>query len=140
MNLRLTVRVGLLVALPALVAAINAYQPPTFTIAGRVTGGSGRHPLYVALWSDQGFLVTPAQTIHLPPGTEGHYRFIVPSGRWGVSAFENVNENGRLDMGMFGPKEPNGFWREFRGHHKPRFDEIAVLVDRDLTDANITLR
>ena len=140
MNLKLAGRVGLLVAVPALIAPAHAREPQTFTIAGTVTGGSGHHPLYVALWSEQGFLNTPAETSRLPPGTEGQYRFVVPSGRWGVSAFEDINENGRLDMGMFGPKEPNGFWREFKGHHKPRFEEIAVLIDHDVTDANIKLR
>jgi uncharacterized protein (DUF2141 family) len=57
-----------------------------------------------------------------------------------VSAFEDINENGRLDMGLFGPKEPNGFWRQFRGHHQPRFDEVATLLDHDVLDADIVLR
>jgi uncharacterized protein (DUF2141 family) len=124
----------------ALAFYAHASEPPTVTIAGRITGASGHHSVYVALWSDQHFLDTPVQSIHLPPETDGRFRFTAAAGRWGVSAFEDVNENGRLDMGMFGPKEPNGFWREFRGHHKPHFEEIAVQVDHDLTDANIALR
>jgi hypothetical protein len=39
-----------------------------------------------------------------------------------------------------GPKEPNGFWRAFTGHHKPRFEEVAAIVDRDVSDANIALK
>jgi uncharacterized protein (DUF2141 family) len=130
---------GLIIAL-AFFANANASQTAMITIAGTVTGGSGHHSVYVALWSEQHFLETPAQTIHLLPGADARYRFVAPIGRWGVSAFEDSNENGRLDMGLFGPKEPSGFWRAFRGHRKPRFDDIATLVDHDVVDANITLR
>jgi uncharacterized protein (DUF2141 family) len=128
------------VAAFALVASAAASEPTTITISGTVTGGSGHHSIYIALWSEQQFLGTPAQTLHFPPTVDARYRFTAPTGRWAVSAFEDRNDNGKLDMGLFGPKEPNGFWREFRGHHKPRFEEVATVVEHDVGDANITLR
>jgi uncharacterized protein (DUF2141 family) len=57
-----------------------------------------------------------------------------------VSAYEDKNGNGVLDMGLFGPKEPSGFWRPFHAWRKPRFDDVAVDVGRDIADANVTLR
>jgi hypothetical protein len=57
-----------------------------------------------------------------------------------VSAYEDRNENGVLDMGLFGPKEPSGFWRPFAGWHKPHFDEVVVQVDRNIADADVTLK
>jgi uncharacterized protein (DUF2141 family) len=112
----------------------------TVNVAGSVLGASGRHPVYVALWSEQTFLKTPAQSVRIAPGDEMHYQFTVPPGRWAVSAFEDRNDNGVLDMGLFGPKEPNGFWRAFTGHHKPRFEEVAAAVDHDVLDAHIALK
>ena len=50
------------------------------------------------------------------------YHFDVPPGHYALSAFEDLNGNGILDMGMFGPREPTGFWRPFQGRQKPRFE------------------
>ncbi|MBV8842790.1 MAG: DUF2141 domain-containing protein [Bryobacterales bacterium] len=64
--------------------------------------------LYVALWEADGFLKRPVQQVRIEPGAERIFRFEVPAGRWAVSAFEDRNGNGVLDMGFFGPKEPSG--------------------------------
>ena len=128
-------------ALVAAVLSVGFVQEPTpITIEGSIAGASGRHTVYVALWSERGFLETPVQSVRIPAGNEMRYRFVTAPGRWAVSAFEDRNENGLLDMGVFGPKEPNGFWRPFRGHHKPRFEEVALTVDDNLSTANIVLR
>ena len=117
-----------------------AFVQGTAIVSGSVSGASGRHPVYVALWTEQTFLKTPVQSVRIAPGDETRYQFTVPPGRWAVSAFEDRNDNGVLDMGLFGPKEPNGFWRAFTGHHKPRFEEVATVVDHDVSDANIALK
>lgn len=127
-------------SLAALLCTTGATLRRDFSISGRVIGASGKHPIYVALWSDDGFLVRPVQQVRLDPGTESHFQFTVPEGRWTISAFEDMNGNGVLDMGVFGPKEPNGFWRPFSGWRKPRFDDVDTLVDKDIPDANIALR
>lgn len=58
----------------------------------------------------------------------------VPAGRYTIRCFQDVNGNGKLDGGMFGPKEPWGFYRpkrpKFRG---PKFDEVAFDVKQDMT-------
>jgi hypothetical protein len=36
--------------------------------------------------------------------------------------------------------ESTRFRRPFRGWHKPQFGEVAILVDHDVTDANIVLK
>jgi hypothetical protein len=45
-----------------------------------------------------------------------------------------------LDMGRFGPKEPSGMWRPFHAWRKPRFDDVATLVDRPVGGVDIKLR
>ena len=112
----------------------------TFKLDGHVAGSSGKYSIYVALWQAEGFLNRPTQQIHFQPGANAVFHFEVPAGLWAVSAFEDRNGNGILDMGLFGPKEPNGFWRAFRGHHKPRFDEVASFIDHDIPSADIVLK
>lgn len=112
----------------------------TFKLSGRVVRSSGRNPVYVALWQADGFLTRPVQQVRIDPGSEPVFHFEVLKGHWALSAFEDRNHNGSLDMGFFGPKEPSGFWREFRGHHKPRFEEVESFVDRDTSGADIALK
>ena len=108
-------------------------------LSGRVAGWSAKHALYVALWDENGFLKTPVQQTRIEPGAGAEFQFQVTPGRWALSAFEDVNSNGILDMGAFGPKEPSGFLRPFHGWHKPRFDDVASQFDRDTTGVIITL-
>ncbi len=115
-------------------------QPKTVTIGGHVLGASGTFAVYVALWGADGFLVRPVRQIKLPAGADRVFRFETPAGRWAISAFEDRNGNGVLDMGLFGPKEPTGFGRAFNGWHKPRFDEVASQVERDVADADVRLK
>lgn len=113
---------------------------PVYSVSGTVVGGSGKHAIHVALWAEAGFLQKPVREIVIEPGHAAEFRFEVPAGRWALSAFEDVNGNGVLDMGAFGPKEPNGFWKPFHGWHRPQFDEVAVQIDRDTTGVEIRLK
>ena len=65
----------------------------------------------------------------------------VPGGTYGVRCFQDVNENQRLDRGVFGPSEPWGVYRPtrpaFRG---PKFEEISFPVDRDITHIQIEVK
>jgi uncharacterized protein (DUF2141 family) len=128
------------VFLAILVATTSSAEvPSTIKIAGRVIGASGQHTVRVALWDADGFLQKPAQAAQFAPGADTRYEFTVPPGRWAISAYEDRNENGTLDMGFFGPKEPTGFWRAFHGWHKPHFDEVAMSVEHDVADADVQL-
>ena len=129
---------ALLFALLALSAA--AAQQAAFKLSGRVLGASGKNTLYVALLRSDHFLNTPVKQIRIAPGADTRFEFQVPPGRWALSAFEDRNSNGILDMGLFGPKEPSGFWPAFNGWHKPRFEEVAFSVSADIPHADIILK
>ena len=115
-------------------------DPRAVALSGRITGASGHHPVYVALWRSDGFLDRPARQLRLEPGASLVFKFEVIPGSWALSAFEDRNGNGVLDMGLFGPQEPNGFCRRFTAWRKPRFDDVAFPIERDTPDANIALR
>jgi uncharacterized protein (DUF2141 family) len=111
----------------------------TLQLSGKVIGASGQHTIHVALWDASGFLEKPVQEIRMEPGAATEFHFEVRPGLWALSAYEDVNQNGKLDMGMFGPREPSGFWRPFHAWRKPRFNDVAAEVDRDVTGADIRL-
>jgi hypothetical protein len=123
------------------IAAVPAQAPhiDPIRLSGSVSGWSGTHTLYVALWDEGGFLKTPVQQVRLDPGAVPEFQFQIPRGRWALSAYEDTNGNGILDMGAFGPKEPYGFWRSFHAWRKPRFVDVASQIDRDTASVAISL-
>jgi uncharacterized protein (DUF2141 family) len=121
-------------------ASLAAADPATVTLSGRVHGASGKHTLYVALWRKDGFLDKPSNQVRIAPGAAAEFTFTVSPGEWALSAFEDRNGNGVLDMGMVGPKEPTGFWRAFTAWRKPKFEDVSSTVARDTPNADITLR
>jgi len=121
-------------------ASAQGQEVPTFSVSGDVLGASGDHTIHVAVWDATGFLKKPVQEIRFRPGESVHYKFVLKPGHWAITAYEDLNENGVLDVGLFGPKEPHAFWRPFRGQHKPHFDEVAAIVDHDISDANLILK
>ena len=127
------------VAAAIFAACLLAAGANTVTLSGKVTGGSGKHTIYVALWDGQNFLGKPVQQIRIASGTTPDFHFDVPPGRWALSAYEDKNENGKLDMGMFGPSEPSGFWHPFHAWRKPRFSDVAVQIDHDTSGIEIKL-
>ena len=127
---------GLLVCGLGGVAAAAATVP----IDGRVANATGKHVVHVALWTADNFLDKPTKELTFAPGVEPRFHFDVAPGRWAVSAYEDKNDNGTLDVGAFGPKEPQGFWRPFKAWRKPRFDDVDRDVTAPIGDATITLR
>jgi uncharacterized protein (DUF2141 family) len=141
---RLLVRILRRPALSIFLAALalahsQSPAPAAITLSGQVVGATGKHTVYVALWDAGGFLTHPVQQVRFDPPNSPAFHFQVPPGRWALSAFEDTNGNGVLDFGMFGPKEPSGFWHPFHAWRKPRFDDVAVQLDRDTPNADIKL-
>lgn len=117
----------------------DSVPSPRVTISGRVLGASDKHPVGIMLWDSTGFLTEAVQTLQETPDSVHPFHFDVPPGRWAISAFEDRNDNGKLDIGFFGPTEPSGFWRTFHAWRKPRFDDVASQVDSSITDVTIKL-
>ncbi len=64
----------------------------------------------------------------------------VAPGRYALRCFQDVNGNGKIDIGMFGPKEPWANYRPARTRMRPpRFDEMAFELKQDLLTADLTL-
>jgi uncharacterized protein (DUF2141 family) len=66
----------------------------------------------------------------------------IPAGTYVIQGFQDVNGNGDLDEGMFGPKEPWGMSMlkkkpRFRG---PKLEEVKFEVTQDITDMIIKIK
>jgi uncharacterized protein (DUF2141 family) len=69
------------------------------------------------------------------------FSFILPTGRYGIRCFLDLNGNGRLDRGPFGPSEPWGMsWNAGRRLGFPKFEDIAFMVDEDIRGLRIEVR
>ncbi len=65
----------------------------------------------------------------------------VPAGTYAIMVFQDVDGNGELNMGMFGPKEPWGNYRKKRPRFRgPKFSEMAFEVKEDITDIRIEVK
>jgi len=65
----------------------------------------------------------------------------VPGGRYGIRCFQDVSGTGKMEKGMFGPKEPWGTYRPARpAFRAPRFDEISFEVNKDIGEIKIELK
>ena len=53
------------------------------------------------------------------------YEFHAKPGFYTVAAFEDENDNSKLDLGLFGPKEPAGFFRKFTAWREPTFKDMV---------------
>jgi uncharacterized protein (DUF2141 family) len=71
-----------------------------------------------------------------------HFQFAgLTPGRYALKCFQDTNGNKKIDIGLFGPKEPWATYRlakpKFRA---PRFEEMAFDAVQDVTDAHLILR
>ena len=126
--------------LVALISSFASAQTKSIQISGVVVGTTGEHATYVAVWDATSFLRKPVQQVRIPPNTTPTFDFTLAKGRWALSAFEDTNDNGVLDMGVFGPKEPSWFYHAFHAWRKPRFDDVAVYFDENTSGLTIKLR
>lgn len=137
------IAVSLLIPI-ALLTRAGPAQPgegEPFAVAGEIAF-SGTAPLYLELVERDEFdggLPSPFGLVLRPTAEEaarGRAAFSfqgVPPGTYGIRSFQDTNGTGKLETGLFGPKEPWGMYRPCRPALRgPRFDEISFIVDRDL--------
>jgi uncharacterized protein (DUF2141 family) len=128
--------------MPALgiAAAAPAHPLDLFTVSGecQVTGRGLLRVFLVDEWSFSvpmsGINTTTLTLDASGPRTRRAFAFIVPQGTYGIRCFLDVNGNGVLDRGLFGPMEPWGIsWRVRRPAGFPRFADISFAVAGDVT-------
>lgn len=122
-------------------AAAPAYPLELFTVSGECQV-MGQGLLHVFLVDERGFsvpmcgiqAVTTTLDASGPKTRRVAFAFTVPRGTYGIRCFLDMNGNGELDRGLFGPMEPWGMsWRVRRPAGFPRFADISFAVAGDVT-------
>ncbi len=116
-----------------------------YTISGTIRHpGAGRIYVYLV---DEAVFKTPLtglQVTVLDADRLGRAFFSfnsVARGEYGIRCYLDINGNGKLDGGLFGPKEPWGMsWKADKTSRWPRFNNISFKVDRDIGKLDITLK
>mgnify|MGYP001352045792 FL=1 len=116
-----------------------------YTVSGFVTGCSSKHSIHVILYDEISFkdMTAIEESIYEPTGSEDckvPFTLNTPKGSYTIAAFEDENNNKKLDFFFFIPKEPSGFFRTFSGMSAPKFEKLKFDVDGDFVDANVELQ
>jgi uncharacterized protein (DUF2141 family) len=105
--------------------------------------------VYIGLMTEEGFRnnYTFLKRVRVAVGPDelrtGRVRYEivgVPDGTYALSVFQDVNGNGQLDSGPFGPVEP---WATFRRSRPlfsgPQWEEMAFAVEKKISGADLKL-
>ena len=118
----------------------------TFAIKGNIIfEGTGNIHIFLVTEEIFGTPFTGIQTQVLTTGQEECNMNRVPftftgirPGIYGIRCYQDVNDNGTLDRGSFGPTEPWGMsWSGGRPRKWPAFKNISFEVTTDITDVTI---
>lgn len=120
-----------------------------YSVSGRIENLSGTEPVYIFLVDSETakkpFSGLHTIVIHPDKGMAEsgclHFTFNgIPEGEYGIRCFQDVNENGELDKGLFGPKEPWGLsWNDGKIIKWPGFSNFSFLVSGDVENIEIEL-
>lgn len=102
---------------------------------------SGKN-LYVKIFQEDGFLTDHLYVKVIPVSSDpSTIAFDLPAGKYAVTTFHDVNNNGELDTKLFGiPKEPYGFSNNFKPKFgPPSYEKCAVDIQVGANDISISL-
>ncbi len=125
---------------------INAYaDEELYKVSGFITGCSSKHSVHVILYDEVSFkdMTAIQESIYEPTGNgecKIPFSLNTPQGSYTIAAFEDENNNKKLDFFFFIPKEPSGFFRTFSGMGAPKFEKLKFDVDGDFFGADVELQ
>ncbi len=125
---------------------INAYaDEELYKVSGFITGCSSKHSVHVILYDEASFkdMTAIQENIYEPTGNgecKIPFSLNTPQGSYTIAAFEDENNNKKLDFFFFIPKEPSGFFRTFSGMSAPKFEKLKFDVDGDFLGADVELQ
>ena len=128
------------------VYSINVYaDEELYRVSGFITGCSSKHSVHVILYDEASFkdMTAIQENIYEPTGNgecKIPFSLNTPQGSYTIAAFEDENNNNKLDFFFFIPKEPSGFFRTFSGMGAPKFEKLKFDVDGDFFDADVELQ
>lgn len=120
-----------------MVFTLNMVAQQMYSVSGTIKLSKTKGDIYLALADEETNKVPMAGTKKLvlkPTDTLLTFKFTnIPKGVFTLKCFQDVNGNGKLDKGMFGPKEP--WYLSWNGEKRfpPRWEDINFTLDKDKT-------
>ena len=116
-----------------------------YTVSGFVTGCSSKHSIHISLYDETSFkdMTAIQENIYEPTESEEckvPFTLNILKGSYTIAAFEDENNNNKLDFFFFIPKEPSGFFQTFTGMSAPKFEKLKFDVDGDFVGADVELQ
>ena len=107
-----------------------------FKVSGSIRYTKHKGTIYVKLFTRQEFNQKGepefAQTITINKDNQKAVSFEfknVPEGIYAIKCFQDLNGNGKIDMGFFGPKEPYGLFRKKGNiYRRPQFNDLSFIL------------
>ena len=87
------------------------------------------------------FLKTPYRKLVLPSNNAVQIAsFKVPYGKYAITIYQDLNENGKPDMNFIGiPKELIGFGNNYKHFGEPKFESSSIVFDATSKQEEIKL-
>ncbi|MDR2926843.1 MAG: DUF2141 domain-containing protein [Cytophagaceae bacterium] len=121
----------LAVSLMLATVALSAQHKLTVTVDG-IDKTKGK--MFIAVYDEANYMKQPLYGTVAKVDTQEVTAVIdsVSAGCYAVVIFHDINDNGKLDMGAFGPTEPYGYSNNAKGQYgPPSFADCAIKVEDD---------
>ncbi len=140
---------GCAILLTGLLPQFGCADQNTYSVSGKVFFNEDA-PIYIILVDEETAKIPFTgirKSLVIPNAYEmksGYTEFFftdIQRGIYGIRCYQDLNKNGKLDRGIFGPTEPWGLSWDKKGTMKPpKFSEFSFLLESDKTDLRIDLR
>ncbi len=119
----------------------------TFIISGTITNFQPGKTIYLALYPTEEdfnnrncYRKAIFESDKLPPDTADYSFTEVAPGEYIIACYQDVNSDGKINMGLFGPKEPYRIYKPNYGFFGPKFKKCKFKVTGDIDTAHIVLK
>jgi len=119
----------------------------TFTVSGIITNYKPDKTIYLAMYSsekdfkERTFYKKLRFIKETAPADSVRYAFTgVETGEYIIAVYQDMNGDGKLNMGFFGPAEPYQMYRRHDGMFAPKFSNCKFTVTGDIDTAHIVLK
>jgi uncharacterized protein (DUF2141 family) len=122
-------------------------EDTTFTVKGIITNYKPKAALYFAMYPSQkdfkerNFYRKLWYKKDKLPGDTVHFEFTgIQRGYYIIVGYQDMDGNGDINMGLFGPTEPYRVYLPNYGIFGPKFSRCKFLVDRDIDTVTIVFK
>lgn len=119
----------------------------TYSVRGVITNYKPDKTIYVAMFSNSNDFkqCKPYKKLRfsqnqLPPDTLLFIFSEVEPGEYIIASYQDINGDGKMNKGLFGPTEPYRIYKPNYGLFGPKFSKCKFTVNGNITTADMVLK